>query len=304
MKQWYFLFLAGALLLLSACRQQSVQPPKSFAQRAEAALHDTAYVAVVAHRGDWRNWPENSIPAIESVIEMGVDMVEIDVKRTRDSVLVLCHDWTLDRTTTGSGAVSEYSLEELQAFDLKRGHGIAIPGLKMPTLREALEVCKDRILVNVDQGFDYYDQVLELVEELGMTGQVLIKSGRRPEEVEAVMGRHQERMMYMPVVGLSDQMDSALFNDYLAAAPMAFELCFDTLDNRVRQSAARVRAVGAKVWVNTLWGSLCGNHDDDRAYAADDPEALYGPILDLGASIIQTDRPEFLIAYLMEKGKR
>ena len=68
-------------------------------------LHDPSsdYVVVVAHRGDWRNYPENSLPAIESCIRMGVDVVEIDLKLTKDSVLVLSHDRTLNRCTTGSG---------------------------------------------------------------------------------------------------------------------------------------------------------------------------------------------------------
>jgi len=297
------LWLALSLLCLTACSRRE-EAPMDISQRIEAVLHNADYVAVVAHRGDWRNWPENSLPAIVSVIEMGVDMVEIDVKQTRDSVLVLCHDWTLDRTTTGSGPVDNYTYDQLMAFDLKRGHGIAIPGMKIPTLRQALELCKGRILVNVDQGFDYYDQVLDLAEELEMVDQVLIKSGRPLAEVATVMKRHRERLPYMPVVGLSEHTDTAAFSEYLAAGQLAFELCFDTLDDRVRDAAAKVTATGAKVWVNTLWGSLCGNHDDDRAFAVGDPEAVYGPILDLGANIIQTDRPEYLIRYLEEKGRR
>ena len=274
-----------------------------------AALHDasTRYVVVVAHRGDWRNYPENSIPAIESVIRMGVDVMELDVKMTRDSVLVLSHDLTLNRTTTGSGNISDYTYEQLLAFDLKRGHGIAIPGLKIPTLRQALEVCKDRIVVNVDQGFDYYDQVLAITEELGMTDQVLIKNGQPLDKVQQRMSRHAHKMMYMPVVSVAGGSDMTTFNSYLAnpeAVPIAFELCFDTLDDNVKNTARRVLDAGSKVWVNTIWGSLCGDHDDDRAYDSPDPDKVYGPILDLGTSIIQTDRPEFLIKYLEKKGRR
>ena len=273
------------------------------------ALHDasTRYVVVVAHRGDWRNYPENSIPAIESVIRMGVDVMELDVKMTRDSVLVLSHDLTLNRTTTGSGNISDYTYEQLLAFDLKRGHGIAIPGLKIPTLRQALEVCKDRIVVNVDQGFDYYDQVLAITEELGMTDQVLIKNGQPLDKVQQRMSRHAHKMMYMPVVSVAAGSDMTTFNSYLAspeAVPIAFELCFDTLDDNVKNTARRVLDAGSKVWVNTIWGSLCGDHDDDRAYDSLDPDKVYGPILDLGTSIIQTDRPEFLIKYLEKKGRR
>ena len=277
-------------------------------QKTLAALHDpkTDYVVVAAHRGDWRNYPENSLPAIESVIRMGVDIMELDLKMTKDSVLVLCHDWTLDRTTTGSGPVSTHTYAELQQYDLKRGHGIAIPGLKMPTLREALEVCKDRIVVNVDQGYDYYDQVLAVTEELGMTDQVLIKSGNRREPVEKKLSGHDSRMMYMPVVSLGAAGSQEVLDSYLQAPrpPMAFELCFGTLDAQVSATARRVTEAGSKLWVNTIWGSLCGDHDDDRAFDSPDPDSVYGPILDLGTSIIQTDRPEFLISYLKAKGRR
>lgn len=278
------------------------------AERVKAALHDSAspYVIVVSHRGDWRNYPENSIPAIESVIRMGVDVMELDLKKTKDGVLVLSHDWTLDRCTTGHGNICDYTYQELLAFDLKRGHGIAIPGLKIPTLRQALEVCKDRIVVNVDQGYDYYDEVLAITEELGMTDQVLIKSGKPQKEVDKKLAEHPQNMMYMPVISVSPSADRQLFNDYVSASkpPLAFELCFGKLDELVTTTAQQVVKAGSKVWVNTIWGSLCGNYDDDRAFDSTDADTIYGPILALGTSIIQTDRPEFLIDYLKHKGRR
>ena len=306
------MMLVVACIGLMSCSQRVHEGTAVQTGRADkivAALHDasTRYVVVVSHRGDWRNYPENSIPAIESVIRMGVDVMELDVKMTRDSVLVLSHDWTLDRTTTGSGNISDYTYEQLLAFYLKRGHGIAIPGLKIPTLRQALEVCKDRIVVNVDQGFDYYDQVLAITEELGMTDQVLIKNGQPLDKVQQRMSRHAHKMMYMPVVSVAGGSNMSTFNSYLtspAAVPIAFELCFDTLDDNVKNTARRVLDAGSKVWVNTIWGSLCGDHDDDKAYDSLDPDKVYGPILDLGTSIIQTDRPEFLIKYLEKKGRR
>ncbi len=278
------------------------------ARRVVAALHDptTDYVVVVAHRGDWRNHPENSLAAIESAIRMGVDVMELDLKMTKDSVLVLSHDATLDRMTTGHGPISDYTYAELMRFDLKRMHGISIPGLKMPTLRQALEVCKDRIVVNVDQGYDYYDQVLAITEELGMTDQVLIKSGRTVQEVRQKLAQHPRNMMYMPVISVSELPKMTLFRDYITAQPpqLAYEVCFGQLNADVREVARQVLASGSKLWVNTIWGSLCGNYDDDRAFDSPDPDKVYGPILELGTSIIQTDRPEFLIHYLEKKGRR
>ncbi len=295
--------LVPILFFLYACGHQEPQTI-SIEQRIDAVLHNPEYVAVVAHRGDWRNWPENSLPAIESAISMGVDMVEIDLQMTLDSVLVLCHDWTLERTTTGSGPVSQYTYQQLMAFDLKRGHGISIPGLKIPTLKEALLACKDKVLVNIDKGFDYYDQVLSIVEELDMINQVVIKSGMPKDKVDSVMSRHSKKMIYMPVIGISNHTDTAFLNGHLTSSPIAVELCFDTLSELVKETTYLVRTTDSKVWVNTLWGSLCGNHDDDRAFLAEDPDSIYGPILELGTNIIQTDRPELLIQYLDRKGKR
>ena len=175
----------------------------------------------------------------------------------------------------------------------------------MPTLREALEVCKDRILVNVDQGYDYYDQVLAITEELGVTDQILIKSGKSLSEVKAKLEEHPHNMMYMPVVTAAAAEKMGAFNDYIAADEplMAYELCFGELNDDVRTAAKRILDDGSKLWVNTIWASLCGGYEDDAADKADNPDTVYGPILDLGASILQTDRPQLLISYLESKGR-
>ena len=118
------------------------------------------YVFVVAHRADWRNFTENSLEAIESSIQMGVDIVELDIHRTADGELVVCHDRTIDRTTNGKGKISELTLDYIKSRYLRAGHG-ATTRYKMPTLAEALDVCKDRVLINLDKGINYYDQVVD-----------------------------------------------------------------------------------------------------------------------------------------------
>ena len=102
MKKLIYFCLAAAAMVIASCAQQS-----QYANRAEKILAEindpnSDYVVVISHRGDWRNWPENSIPAIESIIKMGVDMMELDVKMTKDSVLVLMHDKTIDRYSQSS----------------------------------------------------------------------------------------------------------------------------------------------------------------------------------------------------------
>ena len=142
------LFVIAALCFLLSCSAPgpSAQYPSRAAAIA-AQMHDpsTKYVVVAVHRGDWRNWPENSIPAIESVIAMEADIVEIDIHRTKDSVLVLCHDGNVLRTTNfsrvfrdqpgKSAKISDLTLEEIKMLSLKRAHGVEIDTLRMPTLR-------------------------------------------------------------------------------------------------------------------------------------------------------------------------
>ncbi len=71
---------------------------------------DTATVIVTSHRADWRNFPENSIEGIESAIAMDADIVELDVKPVADGTLIIMHDHTLDRTTTGTGKVADATM--------------------------------------------------------------------------------------------------------------------------------------------------------------------------------------------------
>ena len=104
-------------------------------------------ILIVSHRADWRNAPENSLQAIRNCIEMGVDMVEIDLKKTKDGHLILMHDKTIDRTTTGKGKPEDYTLEELRKFRLKNGtnHRTAHT---IPTFEEVMQLCKGKIMVN------------------------------------------------------------------------------------------------------------------------------------------------------------
>ena len=77
---------------------------RTYAQnvKEEFKISPSEEILVVSHRADWRNAPENSIQAIQNCINMGVDMIEIDLKRTKDGHLILMHDKTLNRTTTGN----------------------------------------------------------------------------------------------------------------------------------------------------------------------------------------------------------
>lgn len=308
--------LAGASCTTNQASNQTFNRAEAIA----AQIHnpDSKYVVVAVHRGDWRNYPENSIPAIESVIRMGADIVEIDVHMTADSVLVLCHDGDVLRTTNfsivfkdepgKSARISNLTLDEIKRLSLKRAHGVAIDTLRMPTLEEALMCTKDRICVNIDKGYDYYDAALKITEKLGVTDQVLIK-GKKPIKVVAEHeAPYPHNMMYMPVVDIQKPGGKKLFASYLeqGVVPLAYEVCWQNNDDAAFEDACEaIIAQGSKVWVNTIWASLCGGdgNDDDAAFQEEDPGKVYRQYIDAGVSMFQTDRPELLIGWLTKIGR-
>ena len=300
------------VILFAALVAFSCAPKQQYANRAEKILAEindpnSDYVVVISHRGDWRNYPENSIPAIESVIRMGVDMMELDVKMTKDSVLVLMHDQTINRMTNGKGLIKDMTYDSLMTFKLERAHNVTTDSLRIPTLREALLCCKDRILVNVDHAYPYYKEIVELTEELGVTGQVLMKGKSNIDKVNEDMAKHENNLLYMPIIDINRPKGQALFAEYLerGVVPMAFEVCWQVPGEEIENCAAEIKKMGSKLWVNTFWPSVCGGlgNDDDAALAAEDPADVYAQYLEMGASMIQTDRPEMLIKYLSSVGR-
>ena len=287
----------------------SCAPKEQYANRAEkilAEMHDPTsdYVIVASHRGDWRNYPENSIPAIESVIRMGVDIVEIDLKMTKDSVLVLSHDKTIDRMLNGKGLVSDFTLDSLRTFRLKRAHNVTTDSLRITTLEEALTVCKDRIVVNLDHAWDYYDAAIAVAEKVGVVDQILMKGKKPLKVVEDKLSTHENNFMYMPIIDIQKPAGKKLFDEYKElglGTQIAYEVCWGKNAPEVTECFNEIIAGNSKVWANSIWGTLCGYLDDDAAleYGAD---KIYGPLVDMGATMIQTDRPEFLISYLRSRG--
>lgn len=296
MKKLFTLF-AAAIVAVSAM---------AAGNRAEAIVKEihnpkSKKVLVAVHRGDWRNYPENSLGAFESIIRMGADIAELDLKLTKDSVLVICHDATIDRTTTGKGRVSDLTYEEICKYNLRRGHGVAT-NIKMPTLREVLTLCKDRIVVNVDQGYEFYDLILPISNELGVTEQLLIKGKKPLKDVEEKMAQHKVNMMYMPIIDILKPKGEKLFQSYMETGtkPLAYEVCWDKMTPEVKACMKAVVNQPSKLWVNSLWPSLCGGLDDDTAFEGKAAE-IYGQLVGMGATMIQTDRPELLLNYLRSR---
>ena len=128
-------------------------------------------ILVTAHRATHDSAPENSLTAIRHSIRDQIDIVEIDVRVTRDSQLVLMHDGTIDRTTTGSGAVEEMYWADLkEEFLLHQGKPTKE---RIPTFREALLLGRGKVVFDLDLKTEKIDLVMQVVEEAGSAGSVI-----------------------------------------------------------------------------------------------------------------------------------
>jgi glycerophosphoryl diester phosphodiesterase len=256
-------------------------------------------IIVVAHRGDWRNAPENSLQAIQNCIDMGVDMVEIDVRETKDGHLVLMHDETLDRTTTGKGFIKNWTLDSLQTLRLIDGLGVPTEH-KVPTLKEALALSKDKILVNLDKSYKIFDKCFTIIETTGTQDQVIIKGAKRLSEVEKEFGKYLNKVHFMPIIKLPNPDAEEIVNEYMKShnPPIAFEFVIKSDTVKMMSEFGKLRQAGSSIWVNSLWPQHNAGNDDEKAVK---DISVYQWYIDSHIDIIQTDRPELLLAYLRDK---
>ena len=139
-------------------------------------------VKIFAHRGSSAYAPENTLEAFRLAMEQGADGIELDVQLTKDGELVVIHDETIDRVSNGKGAVRDYTLEELKSFSVSN-HFEQYPDVKIPTLREVLELVKPghmEINIELKTGIFWYPEiekkVLDLVKEEELEDRIIYSS--------------------------------------------------------------------------------------------------------------------------------
>lgn len=119
---------------------------------------------IIAHKGASGTAPENTLAAFQRALDLGVDMIELDVRNTKDESIVVIHDETLDRTTNGSGLVHDFTLEEIKQFDAGSWFDPIYRDEQVPTLKEVLDLVDGRckILVEIKhQDHPHYEDFAE-----------------------------------------------------------------------------------------------------------------------------------------------
>lgn len=211
-------------------------------------------VKIVAHRGAPVDRPENTMPAFERAVELGADVVEIDIRASADGRLFSLHDSTLDRTTEGSGPAAKLTFEELRELDAGGWFGPKHAGEKIPSLAEVLEWARERTMLLLDlkdTSPEYNEAVAAEVEEFGNREAVVI-GVRTPDQArhfrKLIPGTRQLAFIRRP----------DLIEEFADAGTDILRLWLDR-DGWLNDNpdlANRVRKTGRKLMINGTVGDL------------------------------------------------
>ena len=329
---WLSLVLSAALAAFASQSSAGETRAREILDRFEHANQWRDHVMVAAHRAGSMQagktlYAENSIAAVEGSIAMGAEIVEVDIRRSKDGEFVVMHDSWLDRTTTCKGEVAEHTLAELKTCRLVvEGTGI-VTSETVSTLREMLAATKDRILINLDNKLEVGDLLgmITVARDLGMAEQVIVKenlwNAQRIATVKAAMDAIGGGFQLMPILA-DDVVHDAAFAE---TVDRAFSMRAAELINwragaeKLTETGGplfspRMRAMAVKgdwhIWadtyaiVNKPGGLLSGGRGDELAVQASLPRETYGFWAEHGATIIQTDEPKVAIDWLAAHGYR
>jgi glycerophosphoryl diester phosphodiesterase len=234
-------------------------------------------VAVIAHRGEHRAHPENTLPAFQAAIDAGADYFELDVRTTSDGRLVLMHDRTVDRTTNGAGAVREMTFDQIRALDAGAKFNPRFAGTRVPSFEEALALAHGKIGVYVDSKDIAPASLTEALAKADMSSAVVIYGGA---------GFLQKVQALGPSLKVMPEAHGAATLEKLVAELKPRVAAFDAGDFK-DDAIASAKHAGLDIYV-------------DRLGPADNT-AAWQDAVDRGASGIQTDRPAELVEFLRSR---
>lgn len=277
-------FFTASVIGVALLASQPVQAHRSDAIWTALNAAPGARSFVAAHRGAHGEVPENSIPALRHAIRLGVDVVEIDVRFTRDNIAVLMHDSDVARTTNGQGHVENMTFAQIEQLRLLNPDGKP-SRYRVPTLESALRTARDRIVVDLHLKVDRALEVAAILRQTGMRHALFYADDPRwLENMQAAWQGGATLRLARTAVELDDYVSILkprfvhLEPAYLTSALVA------GLDQR-----------GVRGMVNVLGAA-------DKAAAGDDG-ASYDSVIETGVTIIQTDRPQSLIARMARLGR-
>ncbi|MBI1186430.1 MAG: glycerophosphodiester phosphodiesterase [Alphaproteobacteria bacterium] len=285
--------LAGALAMaLSACTSQvptAAAPDAPAAARATPSdlgaffdcLREASATIVAAHRGGPApGYPENALETFARTTDAIPALLEVDVALTRDGALVLMHDDTVDRTTTGQGRVRELTLAEIQALRLRDERG-TITGARTPTLAQALDWAAGKAVLELDvKRGTPFERVVDAVRAAQAEERVVVIVYSLRDAI--VVHRLAPRLMLS--VSNDETRDVQALTD--AGVDLSRVLAWTGIEEPNAALNVSLRARGIEV----LFGTLGGSGSWDRRFAREGDEG-YAAFAETGLQVIASDRP-------------
>jgi glycerophosphoryl diester phosphodiesterase len=237
------------------------------------------WTQIIAHRGNSGPLPENTLIAIDSAIELGVDMVEVDVRLAKDGIPVLMHNNRLEHTTTGTGFVSELTWDELRSLDAGSWRGAEFEGEPVCSLHDVLESTVGRVALNLDiKSPDAAETTAIAAAEAGASADVVISGCtesciRRVNDVTSDVSTLLNLDELLQGINPADVRAVALESVDVAndLGAIAINVPFALIDAGL---VDRARAVGIGVWAFTV--------DDKRQFFE---------LMELGVDSLTTNWP-------------
>ncbi len=270
------------------------------------------YVWVASHRGDWIYAPENSTTALEHAIFFGSDLIETDVRLTKDGKIIMMHDATVDRTTNGKGNIADLTLAEIKELRLRNNFG-GLTDLKVPTLEEYIELAKDKILLYLDKaGYDLpgheqghmVKELLKVLKANNAIEQSVFVLDWPYSKAKEIFGEDLEKVIYVPVIEDKIPNLSAYVDEYIQKLnPVAFQFRMEKLDSETYKQLPKVLKSGSKAFVAATWEKHTANHSD-LISIFERPSKGWGWLLEQGFSVLETNYPKDLIYYLKSENRR
>jgi glycerophosphoryl diester phosphodiesterase len=274
------LMLLLAALFVISCVPPQYTPTENTTIGTCLGDPDCTQTLTVAHRGTGSlsvYATENTLAAYDIAWKMGADSIEIDVRSTSDGELVIMHDDTVNRTTYGSGKVSDLTLAQIKALNI-RSASKAMPVQKVPTLREVMAFMKGKTMVYVDIKTADMQQLVGIIQEEGMIDSAYLLIG---SVAEGYAARSQNAFVSL-LAAVKTKEQAQEFIDALNPIVM-FEMLYEDATPEVVDF---IHSKGIKIHMDAIGEfdilGICG----------------YKTMLNRGVDSIQSDRIDILVPYL------
>ena len=256
--------------------------PELRAERERLVPGGHTQLIIIGHRGHSFAAPENTLSAIDAAFVAGSDLVEVDVRLSRDGVPVIIHDETLDRTTSGSGPVADKTLAELKRLDAGSWKSPRFAGETIPTLVEALRAAhnRGRLLLDIPVP-DAGPAVAEALRSLGMSPSEVILGTWDASQRNAFAQQLAGATMTL-AEGAPARWDANYFAGQQLLGVSVFEIA-----NASPSFIAAAHQHGMPVWAYTV-----------------NNEATMRTLIESGIDGIETDNPSLAVRVATELGVR